>query len=489
MPETSYPLREAAADLRARGQLAGVLVATAGHWRSRPADDETPLRGGFHGAALDSRRLRAGELFVAVPGERTDGRRFAADALAAGAAAVLAASGGQAAADQCWSGLATPREGAVVLLTGDATAALLTLAEKWRARLSLRLVGVTGTNGKTTTKDLLAAILNGKAPTQATAGNLNNALGLPLTLLSLAPEHRFAVIEMGASAVGEIARLARLARPEIGLITNASPAHLQHFGSLAAIVQGKGELLDALPAEGTAVLNAESPGCDAWVSRARCHVLTHGETAGDVRWRWRPAPDPNQGVLELAGRTWAVPLPGRHNGANLAAALLAAGALGVDHAAAAAGLGAFVASPHRSRVETIGGVLVLDDCYNANPSSVVSAASALVGLAGRRAVAVLGAMAELGTGSAELHFETGRRVAQAGVHVLVAVGPEAAPLAAGFRDAGGRAHALATREEAAAWLVRHAAAGDKVLIKGSRSSGMEAVLDEFRRSATGTGGL
>jgi UDP-N-acetylmuramoyl-tripeptide--D-alanyl-D-alanine ligase len=274
--------------------------------------------------------------------------------------------------------------------------------------------------------------------------------------------------------VGEIARLAPLAAPRVGVITNASPAHLAGFGSLEAIVRAKGELLDVLPPDGTAVLNADSAGFADWARRAPCAVVAHGEGAGDHRWRWTAAGDPQRGFLTLDGESWDVPLPGRHNGANLAAALLAARAAGLEAAAIRVGLAGFRPSPHRSHLEMVGGVRLLDDCYNANPESVVSAARSVVELGGGgRAIAVLGPMAELGERSAELHRETGRRLAAVGLDQLVAVGAAAAELAAGCR-AGGRA-ALGPR------------AGDRVLVKGSRSAAMEQVIALWRQAVGAAG--
>jgi UDP-N-acetylmuramoyl-tripeptide--D-alanyl-D-alanine ligase len=490
MDERGYPVAEATADLAGARLLAGALIAAGGLWRPWSVAGGQPLPGAFLGASLDSRRIRPDELFVALTGARVDGRRFAAAALAAGAACVLAGAV-DGLDEEPLAATAAPRDGAVILLATDARAALTTLAARWRASLPVAVAAITGTNGKTTTKDLLAAILTAAGPTHATAGNLNNTLGLPLTLLGLTAAHRFAVLELGASAEGDIARLAPAAAPRVGVITNASPAHLAEFGSLAGIVRGKGELLDALPTDGTAVLNADSHGFAAWAARARCRLVTHGETGGDLRWGWRPAAEPGRGRLELGGRTWEVPLPGRHNGANLAAALLAARALGVDDHTAAVGLARFAPSPHRGHLERIGGALVLDDCYNANPASVLSAAAALVSLPGNgRALAVLGVMAELGDDSATLHRQTGERLAAAGLHGLLAVGAGAEGLAAGFAATlPGHGLWVAAKSEATGWLLEQARPGDRVLVKGSRSAGMEDVLAAWRRSATGPTGV
>ena len=464
MAEPRYTAAQAAADLRAAGLLDGVLGERDGSLQAgAPA-------GGFIGAGLDSRRLEPDQLFVALAGEHADGRSFAPAALAAGHWVLTASRAG---ADPLLGAKAAARTG--VLLSADPVAALAVLGRCWRARQPAVTVGVTGTNGKTTTKDLLAALLAGAGPVHATGGNLNNHLGVPLTLLGLRPSHRFGVIEMGASAVGEIARLAPLAAPVVGIITNASPAHLAEFGSLEGIIEGKGELVEALPPGGTAVLNADSPGFARWRARSKGSVVSFGR-GGDHPWSWRPAAD-GTGILALDGADWPVPLPGAHNGANLAAAILAARALGVDDADLRRGLAGFRGSPHRGVRLEIAGRQVLDDAYNANPRSLVAAAQALLALpGGGRTVAVLGAMAELGPDSAAIHRDCGRELAGLGLDALLAVGAGAADLAAGFDAAGGEAHHCGSHAEAADWLVRRTAAGDRILVKGSRSAAMERVL-------------
>jgi UDP-N-acetylmuramoyl-tripeptide--D-alanyl-D-alanine ligase len=293
----------------------------------------------------------------------------------------------------------------------------------------------------------------------------------------LQPHHRAAVIEMGASAVGDIAALAALACPRVGVITNAAPAHLERFGSLASIVQGKGELLDALPADGVAILNHDSAGFAAWRARARCRVVSFGAADGDHRWAWRPGDGDPAGWLDLDGVSWPVPLPGRHNAANLTAAVLAARALGLTDGAIRLGLAAFRPSPHRGALLRLGGRTVLDDCYNANPVSMAAAAEALLALTGGATWAVVGGMGELGPDSEALHEATGRRLAELGIGRLVAVAENARPLARGFDAAGGIADYCATHAEAARLLAEQSAAGDRILVKGSRSTTMERVLE------------
>ena len=413
-----------------------------------------------------------------------DGRRFAGDALAAGHWVLTHGDGDTA---TMLAGVRTPGPETGVLVCADPVAALGELARVWRGRQPARAVAVTGTNGKTTTKDLLAAMLAGAGPVHATRGNLNNHLGVPLTLLGLAPEHRFAVVEMGASAVGEISRLGALVRPEVGVITNAAPAHLAEFGSLEGVIRGKGELVETVVPEGTVVLNADSPGFAEWRERAAGRVVSFGD-GGDHPWAWRPD-DAGGGVLVLDGAEWPVPLPGAHNGANLAAAILAARALGVPDADLRRGLTLFQGSPHRGVRLEIGGRRVLDDCYNANPRSVVTAVASLLAWTGGRTVAVLGRMAELGVDSERLHAETGRELAGLGLDVLVSVGPEAEGLAAGFAAAGGDSHHCGTRAAAVDWLVAATAAGDRVLVKGSRSAAMEEIVEGLtsRLGAAGSG--
>ncbi|MBK8166496.1 MAG: UDP-N-acetylmuramoyl-tripeptide--D-alanyl-D-alanine ligase [bacterium] len=466
------PLAAAVADLRAAGLLQDLLVG--GPDGLRPAA-VAPAAAAFAGAGLDSRRLGAGELFVALRGEKADGRDFA----------VRAAHAGHWVLTRVWDGPgADPLPGAPapdtagVLVSCDPEAALAALAAAHRARLDgLIVVGVTGTNGKTTTKDFVRAALSGAGAVAATSGNLNNRLGVPLTLLDLHAGLRFAVVEMGASAVGDIERLAGPARPRVGIITNASPAHLAEFGSLDGIIQGKGELLDALPNDGTAVLNADSPGFERWCARARCRVESLGRRVGDHRWTWQAGSPGQPSVLTLDGREWPVPLPGEHNAANLAAAVLAAGAAGASVAEIAAGLAGFQGSPHRAVLLRLGGRVVLDDSYNANPGSMAAAARALVALPGAgRPVAVLGAMAELGPDSHRIHLETGQILAAAGVAALVAVGENARGLREGFDAAGGSGHYCASLEEAAVLLTEITAPGDRLLVKGSRSAGMERLL-------------
>ncbi len=481
-----YSAEQAIADLAAAGLLDGVVVGGPGGPDYHVPNDLTfPPAGGFVGAGLDSRTLAAGQLFVAFKGEQADARDFIPAVLEAGHWVLADHSDREPGLDLPVTGEMPVGTG--ILLTRDPTLALACLAGAWRRRLDLRVAGITGTNGKTTTKDLLAAMLRAAGPTWATAGNFNNRLGLPLTLLGLTGGHRFAVIEMGASAVGDIARLAPLAAPQTGVITNAAPAHLAEFGSLKDIIQGKGELLDALPTSGFAILNVDSPGFTAWRERASCEVVSFGRSEADHVWKWRPGANDGSPEIELEGQVWPVPLPGEYNGANLAAALLAARSFGLTDDLIRTGLTKFAGSPHRGILLKIGGRIVLDDSYNANPVSMEAAGRALGRLSGSgRALAVLGAMAELGPDSEKIHEQTGRELAAGPVDILIAVGKNARPLSVGFDAGGGVGHYCTDLEEAARVASLHTRAGDRLLIKGSRSAAMEDILpllaEAFRKN-------
>lgn len=481
MSDVRYDAARAAADLAGEDLLHGVLLHRSGAWSVHGPDVAGGALGGiaFLGATLDSREAADGMLFAGLAGENVDGRDYVGTALRNGASVALTRPWDGEGPDPIPSG--DPGGDCAVLLSTDPARALTLLAANWRRRLGTPVVGVTGSNGKTTTKDLLAAILGSDGPTHATGGNFNNELGVPLTLLGLRAEHRWAVVEMGASQAGDIDALAALARPRVGVITNASGAHLEGFGSLDGVIATKGELLDHLPADGAAVLNRDSAGFAAWRDRAPCDVLDWGRGDGPRRWTWSASPDGSGGVVDLDDETFALPLPGRHNGANLVAAVLAARALAGPGLDIAAGLAHLRTSAHRSRVLTVDGVTVLDDTYNANPDSVAAAAAALDDLPGQgRRIAVLGAMAELGDDADELHRDTGRRLAALGLDAVWAVGARADHTASGAVDGGAEGRTFADVEAAAVAMVAELAAGDRVLVKGSRSAGMERAVELFR---------
>jgi UDP-N-acetylmuramoyl-tripeptide--D-alanyl-D-alanine ligase len=482
----------------------------------------TPARGPFGGAAIDSRGLQRDDLFFALPGGRVDGHDFCAAALAAGAGALVVRRERAPALVA-----AAAAAGAAVVAVADVRRALADLARAHRRSLAppllngcggaspsapplldgcggaspsappLLIVGVTGSNGKTTTKELLAAILEeaaGAAAVLATSGNLNNDLGVPLTLLRLHAGHRFAVIEMGMSAPGEIAALAELAAPTVGVITGIAPAHLEHLGSLEAIARAKGELFAALPPTGIAIYPDDQPLLEAEAARVPAPQRRRFGRGDDATVRiGAVTPRGAAGLaLELAigpvTITCDLPLPGPHNARNAAAAAAAAAALGIAPPVIAAGLARGRTAAHRSTVVEVAGRHVIDDCYNANPSSTRAGLEMLTSLRppGRTAVAVLGDMLELGPGAPQLHLDVGQAAAHLGVDHLVAVGELARGFLRGARQAGMADRQLVAAPDPAA-AAREVAArtkpGDWVLVKASRGMRLETVIEELRRLA------
>ncbi|WP_166134948.1 UDP-N-acetylmuramoyl-tripeptide--D-alanyl-D-alanine ligase [Nocardioides ochotonae] len=405
-------------------------------------------------AYLDSRRPEPGGLFVAIAGEHADGHAYAA-----GAHAVLGSR----------------PTAAPTVVVRDPQVALARLARHVVDRVAPTTFAITGSHGKTTTKDLLAAVLGaGSGSCVATAGNLNNELGVPLTCLRVVPGTRELVLEMGARGLGHLAWLCEVAPPQVAGVLAVGSAHVGEFGSPALVAAAKGELVEALAPSGVAVLNADDPAVAAMAGRTTARVLTFG-TAGDVSWRsialdgrGRPS-----FVLTHEGRQAPVrlALSGRHQVANAAAAAAMALAAGhpLDEVATALSAARPAAASRSTLGERADGLLVLDDSYNANPESVRAALATLVDLGrGRpgRTVAVLGEMRELGAASAAAHAAVGAVARDAGVDVLLAVGEAAWPT-------GGEP--VADRDAALAWLRAHVGPGDTVLVKGSRAVGMDAV--------------
>jgi len=432
------------------------------------------------GVSIDSRTTEPGDVFFAIRGERLDGHRFVADALDRGAVGAVVARDSDAGDER-----------AVVLTVGDTTRALQDLASWYRGRFDLHVVGVTGTNGKTTTKDMTAAVLSTHMRTARTEGNLNNHIGVPLTLFGLTSEHRAAVVEMGMNHPGEIRRLAEIARPSVGVITNVAEGHLESMRTLDAVAEAKGELLEALPADGLAVLNADDDRVMAQSKRTSAGVVTFGLADGaDVR-----ASGIAECSLDAAGVTFeldgdglvTLPVPGRHNVRNALAALAVGRALGVPYEQAVEGLRRFEPSPMRMRVSRVGRWVVLNDAYNSNPGSLAAALDTLAAMAGgRTTVAALGDMLELGHGSARAHREAGAHAASLGFNYLLLFGMEVGNLREGALEGGMPPEKVKVfgEKEALVRELRELPVEEGVLlVKGSRGMRMEEVVESLVRGA------
>jgi UDP-N-acetylmuramoyl-tripeptide--D-alanyl-D-alanine ligase len=438
-------------------------------------------RTAIKGISIDSRTVRKGELFVAIKGNRFDGHDFVAEAIKKGAwGAVVERS----AFETRYGAMAGLKN---IFPVEDTLFSLQEMATMHRRKFSIPLVGITGSNGKTTTKEMVASILKEKGPVLKSEGNLNNHIGVPLTLLRLDKEHKSAVIEMGMSAGGEIETLARIAGPDVGVITNVGPAHLEFLGSTDTVARAKGELLETMSQQGTAVLNAD----DRYFETLRSMFTGSICSFGIVKQAQVTARDIEQGAdftdftissdgVSVKVRLRAV---GMHNVSNALAAAAAALAVGIPMESVRLGLEDFLPVAMRSELRRLKGRIVLADCYNANPGSMEAALETLASLKGSgKTVAVLGDMLELGEISADAHRAVGASAARLGVDVLVAMGSFSRFTAEGARQAGmssAQVFEAASAADVAALLQEHSGNGDAVLIKGSRGMKMENILEEF----------
>jgi UDP-N-acetylmuramoyl-tripeptide--D-alanyl-D-alanine ligase len=453
--------------------LAEVAAAVGGQVVG--ADPEVRVTGGVE---FDSRKVAAGGLFVAFPGEKVDGHDYAAAAVESGAVAVLASRP-----------VPVPH-----VLVDDQLDAMAALARAVVERLpELTVVGLTGSSGKTTTKDLIAQLLSRLGPTVAPPGSFNNELGHPYTVLLADEKTRFLVLEMGTRGHGEIRYLCEIARPHTGVVINVGTAHIGGFGSADAIAVAKGELVEALPPDGVAVLNADDPRVRAMASRTGARVVLAGESPDASVRAVDVVMDGGRAAYTIVTPSGSAPvrlaIAGRHQVGNTLLAAAVALSFGFDLQDLAAALSELrLVSVRRMDVfDRADGVTVIDDSYNANPSSTSAALRALVSLAaGRRTVAVLGYMAELGEFEREGHEQVGRLAAELGVDRLVVVGENAASIQDGAAAVGtwGGESVLATDQgEAVALLRQDLRPGDVVLVKGSRYRTWD-VVDALRPSGT-----
>jgi len=420
---------------------------------------------------IDSREIQPGDIFVALPGAQRDGHEFVSAAWALGATLAIVRD------DQITPGFG-PR-----LVVADPQAALATFA-KWHRQCSDALViGVTGSAGKTTTRELIFAALSGQFQGMRSRKNYNNELGLPLSLLDLQAEHEFAVLEMGAARVGEIAQLADIALPEVGVITSIGSAHWETFGGTAGILQGKGELLDALPAGGFAVLPGDCPQLRSLTGRARCRVIHVGELA-DNSLRATRCEQTDFGLrFRVDHQDYEIPVTGKHNLTNALCAIAIGREIGIPSGVLAESLAEFQPVAGRCQLRRIGSWTVLDDTYNASPPAFKAALATLSELprseSGRRIV-ITGDMLELGDVAHEEHHQLGIQIGQRSIDRLIAMGRYADDVAAGALAAGMPTHRIAIP---ATWntlellLDCWLEPNDLVLVKGSRGMKMERVID------------
>jgi len=426
--------------------------------------------------STDSRTLKRGELFVALRGENFDGHKFVEAAVKTGAAGAIV--------DLGWKGKVP--DNFTVIRVEDTLQAYQTVAANYRKSLPLRVLAITGSNGKTSTKDFAAAVLGRRFRVTKTQGNFNNHVGLPRTMLEATSQDEVAVWEIGMNHPGEVAALAKIAAPDAALITNIGIAHIEFMGSREAIAAEKGALAEAIGPQGSIILNADDPFSKNIAARTHAKVIFAGTTAGTIRAGeiTQSAHGSDFTILEGAHRCRAqLPVPGLHMVQNAMLAVAAGRLFGLSLEEAAAGLVAAPLAKARLQIRQIGGVQFIDDSYNANPDSMKAALRTLVELdADGKRIAVLGEMRELGKESARGHREVGETAAELGVDQLIAIGDMGAAIAEAAQQAGlEKTAAVGSISEAAEMLTEITAPGDLVLIKGSRAARTERVLEEFAK--------
>jgi UDP-N-acetylmuramoyl-tripeptide--D-alanyl-D-alanine ligase len=435
------------------------------------------------GYSIDSRSVRAGELFFAVKGERLDGHDFVELALRNGAIAAVVRE------DQ----LSRYPQETRLLAVEDTLAALQTLATAVRRLWGKPLIAVTGSAGKTTTKEAIAHVLSTRFRVLKSEGNFNNHFGLPLMLLKLEPEYDVAVIEMGMSHAGEIRALANIAQPEIGVVTNVAPVHLEFFDSLAGIARAKYELVESLPANGVVVLNADDEYVSQFGRDFNGKVVMYGTGAtADVRAE-RIQSKGTEGaefdvVIGGVHEHAKLPLVGEHNVLNALAAVAVGLERGLKPAEAVGALAALAPAEKRGQVLQVGNITVINDCYNSNPKALEAMVDALATMAAKRRIVVAGEMLELGPAGEEMHRQAGEHIAEKKIDVLVGVRGLAQAMVEGARKVGTPAEFVTTPEEAGEWLAREARDGDVVLLKASRGVKLEKALETWTARRDNSGG-
>ncbi len=432
------------------------------------------------GYSIDSRTVAPGQLFFAVKGERLDGHDFVEQALERGAVAAVVRK------DQ----LARYFPNHQLLAVNDTLLALQCLAAGVRKQWARPLVGVTGSAGKTTTKEAIAHVLSTKLRVLKSEGNFNNHFGLPLMLLKLEPEHDVAVIEMGMSHAGEIRALAKIAQPEIGVVTNVAPVHLEFFDSIAGIARAKYELIESLPPHGVAVLNADDEYVSQFGRDFKGKVVTYGTfrsanvCAENIRQRGAEGMEFDVVIDALCGHA-SLPLVGAHNVLNALAAVAVGVHEGLSLAETLAALTTLAPAEKRGQVFQLGNITVINDCYNSNPKALAAMVDALAAMPARRRIVIAGEMLELGSTGEDLHQRAGRSIAEKKIDVLIGVRGLAQAMVEEAKKQGAQAEFLTTPEQAGDWLAREARQGDVVLLKASRGVKLENALETWKSRRDG----
>ncbi|MFZ0295859.1 MAG: UDP-N-acetylmuramoyl-tripeptide--D-alanyl-D-alanine ligase [Candidatus Sulfotelmatobacter sp.] len=429
-----------------------------------------------NGYSIDSRTVGSGQLFFAVKGERLDGHDFVEQALERGATSAVVRQ------DQLgrYSGDTKTK----LLAVGDTLVALQTLATAVRKLWGEPLIAVTGSAGKTTTKEAIAHVLSSRFRVLKSEGNFNNHFGLPLMLLKLEPEHHLAVIEMGMSHAGEIRALAKIAQPEIGVVTNVAPVHLEFFDSLAGIARAKYELIESLPASGTAVLNADDEYVSQFGRNFKGKVLLYGThensqvRAEKIQSKGADGTEFDVAVGSARERA-VVPLVGEHNVLNALAAVAVGLESGLNLSQAVVALATLAPAEKRGQVLHMGNIAVINDCYNSNPKALEAMVDALTAVHAKRRIVIAGEMLELGPAGEQMHRSAGRYIAEKKIDLLIGVRGLAESMVDAARQAGVQSEFLTSPEQAGEWLARETRDGDVVLLKASRGVKLEKALETW----------
>jgi UDP-N-acetylmuramoyl-tripeptide--D-alanyl-D-alanine ligase len=428
--------------------------------------------------SIDSRQVQAGDLFIAICGQRFDGHDFVDSVMKSDCSALMLAKEKAAALTEGAGPLSKP-----VILVEDTCRALGRLARAYRPRFSYPWIAITGSCGKSTTKELIACVLGPRELVHKAAASFNNHIGVPLTILGADDRHSFAVVEIGSNHKGEILPLAQMTAPDVAVITCIAEAHLEGFGDLQGVADEKSDILSALRADGTAILNSDDAWFDFLKARTDARIISFGfDQKADVYASNIKLGSAGSSFALTDGSQVQLQLPGQHNIANALAAAAAGRAVGIDFPEIARRLSQARAMSMRSDIRLLGKLQLLDDCYNANPASFVAALSCLCALESRRKVVIAGEMAELGHKSELLHRQLGQQIAESGIDLLIGVGPGSQATVQAAVDAAEKLNHqidcqhFAEAASAGAGITELILGNDAVLVKGSRSNGLESVV-------------